>query len=653
MLVLLVAAWCLMGLPAPQALAEPTNTGRTAPSMLVLDGSGSMRAEDVDGRSRMDVAKEAVSTLVPLLPDDASVGLMTYGNSAPEIAADRSRGCQDVKTLVPAKGLDRDRLLTETQKVQPAGFTPIGLALRTAEEELPDSELRSIVLVSDGIDECGDPPPCEVAADLAQAHLELAVHTIGFKADDAARNELSCIAETTGGTYADATDAVALRDELLVKMTRALQGYDAAGLPVHGGESVEDAVAIEPGSYLDMLETGSDAVGDGQGSSRYYSLQLAPGEVAHIAATMVLPPGAAATNRVAQLAVRTLAPDGSDCRVGDSTSRAEANLGDGPVTAAVATPRMAGTDNLACFGKNADGRVILQVERTGNPSKGMAVPVEVQVFIEQEVHLDRPPASEKQPRVLEALPQPGSGERIQPAFSFASAVDAGGEALQGTIIPGEVQFFRVPVQYGQQLRTAVQLGEFEPPPGVELTLEAKLISPLRESVYSVVPPNADASSGGSSAKATPGMQVQLNQATRVQFQNRATGGTAAKTSFLAGDYYLQLALVPSTYDATRLFEVPYTLDTDVVGEVTEGPEFSGQGALKDRTATDPGAAPASDGGGEPSDGGATAAPLETDGAGPRVPPIVWVVAGGLLAGAGIAGAAIGGMVLLRRLTAGR
>ncbi|WP_341856168.1 hypothetical protein [Brachybacterium sp. GPGPB12] len=140
--------------------------------------------------------------------------------------------------------------------MRPSGYTPIGLSLTKAAAELPEAEMRSIVLVSDGIDECGGPPPCEVAADLAQKHPEMRIHTIGFKAEQDARDELACIAEATGGTFADATDAETLRDEPLVKMTRAIQGYATQGRPITGGTSPETAVDLAPGSFLDVLEHG-------------------------------------------------------------------------------------------------------------------------------------------------------------------------------------------------------------------------------------------------------------------------------------------------------------------------------------------------------------------------------------------------------------
>ncbi|MGP9538895.1 vWA domain-containing protein [Brachybacterium sp. AOP43-C2-M15] len=653
--ILLTSLVVLAPAAQPGARAEGYNTGRTAPSMLVFDASGSMRDADVDGRSRMDVAKEAVTTLVPMLPEDATVGLMTYGSSDAATAADQEAGCQDVKMLVEPTGLDRDGLISAIEGVEPSGYTPIGLSLQKAAAALPEAEMRSIVLVSDGIDECGGPPPCEVAGDLASQHPELRIHTIGFKAEQDARDELSCIAETTGGTFADASDAETLRDELLVKMTRAIQGYATQGQAITGGTTPEAAVDLPPGSSLDVLEHGSEAIDDGEGYSRFYRLQLAPGEIAHVSATMVLPGGDGVDNRLAQLQLRTRSVDGVDCRIGDAQARAEADLGEGPITSTIATPRMGETPNLSCFGEDADGTVILEVERTGDPALDEAVPVEVQFFAEESVDLDRmpPPATHMRPQ--EPLAVPTDGEQIQPAFSFASAVPAQDGPMRGTIIPGEVQFFRIPAAYAQQVRAALALGDFTAPDGMDLTLQARIFSPLRDSVYTAVPPSSDTSASGASAAAEPGATMQLNQAAPIQFRNREDGGAEARSSFLTGDYYLQLAVVPSEYSADRLFEVPYVIDLDVVGEAGVGPELTGQGAVEDRSAADPGAvADPSDGGGEggASDGGGApeleAPPTDEEAGRLSLPPVVWALLGGLGGGILVAALTIGAVALVRR-----
>ncbi len=643
----LTAASALLGISAitPAHADGDHNTGRTAPSMLVLDASGSMRADDVGGRSRMDVAKEAVTSLVPMLPDDASVGLITYGNSTPEVARNKARGCEDVKVIVPAQGLDAAALTNGVKSVKPSGFTPIGKSLQVAAKELPKAEMRSIVLVSDGIDECGGPPPCEVAKGLAKDHPELRIHTIGFKAEQQARNALACIAEATGGTFADASDAETLREELLVKMTRALQGYETAGKAVHGGVSLKEAAPIEPGSYLDVLEHGSDQVDDGQGFSRFYRITLGKGEIGHIAATMVLPPGSGDSSTLTQLRVRVRGEDGTDCRVTKAVARSATGISDGPITATVQTPRMGESRGRTCFGNESKGSLIVEVERTGAPLKDEAVPLELQFFAEQNVDAERLPAAARDVVTQEPLAVPTEGERITPAFSYASATLSGSVPMRGTIIPGEVQFFRVPVKYGQQVRAAVSVGDFDLPPGMGLTLQMRMFSPLRAPVYSTPLPGTSASTDGVTVPLTPGLKAQANQAVPVQFKNREHGGEEARTSFLSGDYYVQVAVVPSRFDASRLFEVPYVLDIDVVGKESKGPVLTGQGDLEDRSASDPGAAP----GAAPSDGGGDVELEDPPEQQATIPSFVWIIVGGMAAGVVLMGAAIGGVLLIRRM----
>lgn len=74
--VAVVAALCLALLSSPLAHAQDTTLD---PTVVVLDASGSMTAEDVDGTSRMDSAKQAVTRFLDQVPGEAQLGLVTYG----------------------------------------------------------------------------------------------------------------------------------------------------------------------------------------------------------------------------------------------------------------------------------------------------------------------------------------------------------------------------------------------------------------------------------------------------------------------------------------------------------------------------------------------------------------------------------------------
>ena len=172
---------------------------------IIMDASSSMLQPDEDG-TRLDVGQGCATDLVGSCRDLG--GMLAYGTQVGDAPENHAPGCEDIRTLAPVGAVDKDRLRAEVAGLEARGYTPIGNALRAAADELsPDASERSIVVVSDGIDTCAPPPPCEVAADLADEGVGLAVHVVGFRADEATRTELECIAGATGGTYRQADDA--------------------------------------------------------------------------------------------------------------------------------------------------------------------------------------------------------------------------------------------------------------------------------------------------------------------------------------------------------------------------------------------------------------------------------------------------------------
>ena len=141
-----------------------------------------------------------------------------------------------------------DALKNEVNGLQPRGYTPIGNSLLKANELLPKDGKRSIVLVSDGIDTCAPPPVCDVAKQLKEQGTDLVVHTIGFMVDDAARAELTCVANVTGGTYADASSKESLKATLTKAATRTAVGYQAAQKTIEFTPNQGDAQTLEVGT---------------------------------------------------------------------------------------------------------------------------------------------------------------------------------------------------------------------------------------------------------------------------------------------------------------------------------------------------------------------------------------------------------------------
>lgn len=269
---------------APAAPAQQQDRERVAGDavLLVLDASGSMRGDDGTGRPKIDAAKAAVTALAIDLPDSVEVGLRIYGHRTS--SADREAGCRDTELVVPVGPLDRERLVAAVEAVEPSGYTPLGLSLAEAAGDLGD-RAGTIVLVSDGLDTCAPPDPCEVAQSIAGENLDVRVETVGFQADEAAQAQLQCIADAGAGEFRSVDDA----DELV----EALRAYVVGGERIRGGDDPADAPLLEPGRYRDEV---------GLGVTRWYAIEPGPGQAVRAEATLV-PPASGVRSEDAELSL--------------------------------------------------------------------------------------------------------------------------------------------------------------------------------------------------------------------------------------------------------------------------------------------------------------------------------------------------------------
>jgi Uncharacterized protein containing a von Willebrand factor type A (vWA) domain len=217
---------------------------------LVLDVSGSMRATDIDGRSRISVAQEAFREVVDALPDETHLGIRVLGATYP--GNDKKKGCQDTQQIVPVGPVDRARAKGAIAGLRPTGFTPVGLALRAAAEDLgTGGTTRRIVLITDGEDTCAPPDPCDVARELAAQGTHLVVDTLGLAPDEKVRRQLVCIAAATGGTYTAARSVEQLTSRIKQLMDRAKDTYTRTPAIVAGATECAKAPLLTPGVYTD------------------------------------------------------------------------------------------------------------------------------------------------------------------------------------------------------------------------------------------------------------------------------------------------------------------------------------------------------------------------------------------------------------------
>ena len=216
---------CALGLPRLTA-AAPAVAGPADPTatIIILDASGSMR-ERIKGEAKIDIAKRAVRELVGGLPAAARLGLVVYVHRS-------LNDCDDIELLVPPGLLDQAAFVAAVEKIKPRGMTPLSAALVFAARALDYTKKpANIILVSDGVETCGN-DPCATAARLKATALNIVVHTVGFDLSPKAARAIACIATATGGRFLQAKDAASLKDALSVAVAESVVVTPPAPPPV-------------------------------------------------------------------------------------------------------------------------------------------------------------------------------------------------------------------------------------------------------------------------------------------------------------------------------------------------------------------------------------------------------------------------------------
>lgn len=172
---------------------------KTAHYAILIDASGSMRAM-ASGKTRMESAKDAVLDFAKQIPEDATMSMRVYGHKGSGNQADKQLSCTSTENFYSGKFEDtafREAL----SKVQPAGWTPIGLVLETVKEDIPeDAEEVVVYVVSDGIETCGG-DPVKAAGDLVAGNIQTVVNIIGYDVDNEGQTLLKKVADAGNGEF--------------------------------------------------------------------------------------------------------------------------------------------------------------------------------------------------------------------------------------------------------------------------------------------------------------------------------------------------------------------------------------------------------------------------------------------------------------------
>ncbi|WP_110181769.1 vWA domain-containing protein [Nocardioides solisilvae] len=444
--------------PAPAARAgeepAPVSATREAPDggedgtgrlVLVLDSSGSMAESAAGGGSKIQAAKDALGRVVDELPDEAEVGIRVFGSEV----FDRSEpgACTDSRAVVPVGPLDRAALTGAVRDYEPYGETPIGHALREAGRDLGPAEdgvARTIVLLSDGEPTC-EPDPCEVAAQLADQGIDLTINVVGLDVSGRAREALRCIARRGNGTYYDASSAEELSSSLVKVSVREMRRFRLDGERVLGGETVEDPLPLQPGTYVDTSR-GDDLV-------RTYLVEK-PVD-GGLTASVLVRPRKDDENWHTAIHLKLLTPEGAECE--NSIAQEFQILGLTPISAAGIEHHQLsrGWRQEECL---AADRLVLSVQLTSEPSDYL-----LRVGTHGEIDnlaLLPGPLDAPDEEWVDVVDLPRSGERVPVVggvhFADAPALEPG-TTYADTLRPSEQLVYRVPAEYGQAVRLSARV----------------------------------------------------------------------------------------------------------------------------------------------------------------------------------------------------
>jgi Ca-activated chloride channel homolog len=544
-------------LPLAAGHADPTSTadpGVPGRLMLVLDSSGSMAEPAAGGTSKIEAAKTALHHVIDGLPADAEVGMRVYGSQV--FSRSDAGACTDSERVVDLGNDNRADLQAAVDAYKPYGETPIGYALQQANEDLGGEGPRSIVLVSDGVPTC-PPDPCKVARQISKDGVDVRIDVVGLDVNSEAAAALRCIADNGNGTYYDADDADDLSDALETLATRAVRPYQPTGEPVTGSADPTTAPVLAPGSYVDRIG-GIDTT---TGTLHYAVDRSVPGSSITVAATILTP----------YYANRRHGPDewdriDLDLSTSDGESCDTADPAD--VRSMDATALTVTVDADDC--PDAD-ELVARVTRTGGAD--FTTPLELVVAEELPV-LDASALPDGVTGAIawKAPPKGSDAGTITGGSSFADSTPLSPGSYRGTIVPGEVQSFAVPVGWGQQLAATMTIPDPSGPLTAELDEQG---SPFGLGLYN--PYRADAvavSDGGpprsSTIYPTGGGQVGAVTAP-VTYRNREVVGDPLKAASTAGEYTIVLSLADSR--ARTSYEVPFVLRVGVTGDVVAAPTY--------------------------------------------------------------------------------
>ncbi len=181
---------------------------------FLFDASQSMYGRWQSG-AKIDIARSLMNKVLDSLRyiDNIELALRVYGHQKQYPPQD----CDDSRLEVPFSKGNISSIQQVLKNLVPKGTTPIAKSLELCGNDFPQSPSRNIIiLVTDGIEECGG-DPCAISQALQKKGIFLKPFVIGMGIDESWKKTFECV-----GRYFDATNEVTFKQALDVVISQAL-----------------------------------------------------------------------------------------------------------------------------------------------------------------------------------------------------------------------------------------------------------------------------------------------------------------------------------------------------------------------------------------------------------------------------------------------